>query len=259
MKRTLKLIPGLPRPKLLEAIHYYNRDGDTSRRSLAFYLLDMEKRGEHKAFTCSSIVQFAEENLEISAKEANSLLRIARALEDLPEIDNAFALGELSWSKVREITRVATAETEGKWLEFAKGKKVRQIEWAVSRAKRGDAPKGGDGLGTPRVMFRIQYIVPAELNELWQVALAKLMAEGGAGSTPLDAIKRMAEMAILKDPEGNVPGRKDRKEPIYTVVYHLSGGQLNGRQLSDGNLREPERRRGHGLGPGRRRPSSHSA
>jgi Holliday junction DNA helicase RuvB len=235
VKRTLKLIPGLPRKRLLEEIYYHLRDGDASRRSLAFYLLDMEKRGEQQAVGCSSVVQFAEESLGISSKEANALLRIARALEELPEIDRAFSLGELSWSKVREITRVATPETETKWLELAKGKKVREIEWAVSRAKRGEAPKG-NGLGTPRVLFRIQYLFPAELNELWQVALAKLMAECGKGSTPLDAIQRMAEMAILKDPEGNVPGRKDRKEPIYTVVYHLTGGHLTGGHLTGGHL-----------------------
>jgi Holliday junction DNA helicase RuvB len=235
VKRTLKLIAGLPRKRLLEEIHYHLRGGDVSRRGLAFYLLDMERRREHKAYGCSSVIQFSDEVLETAPKETRDLLRIARALEDLPEIDRAFGLGELSWSKVREITRVATAETEAKWLEFAKQKKVRAVEWAVSRSKRGEAPKGGgEGLGTPRVMFRIQYLLPPEINELWQVALAKLMGECGAGATPLDGIKRMAEMAILKDPEGNVPGRKDRREPIYTVVYHVSRENLPDQHASPG-------------------------
>ena len=43
MKRTLTLIPGLPRGKLLEKIHYHSRHGEVSKRALAFYLLDMTK------------------------------------------------------------------------------------------------------------------------------------------------------------------------------------------------------------------------
>jgi hypothetical protein len=107
--------------RLLEEIHYHLRGGDVSRRGLAFYLLDMERQREHKAYGCSSVIQFSDEVLETAPKETRDLLRIARALADLPEIDRAFGLGELSWSKVREITRVATAETEAKRLEFARG------------------------------------------------------------------------------------------------------------------------------------------
>jgi hypothetical protein len=31
----------------------------------------------------------------------------------------------------------------------------------------------------------------------------------------------MAELVIRKDPEGNVPGRRDRSEPVYSVIYHV--------------------------------------
>ena len=44
----------------------------------------------------------------------------------------------------------------------------------------------------------------------------------GEEATPADALTVMAEMVIQKDPEGNVPGWKDRKEPVYRVVYHAS-------------------------------------
>jgi len=58
--------------------------------------------------------------LQMSRKRACELLRMARALEDLPLIDGAFARGEISWSAVRELTRVAVGETEAEWLELAK-------------------------------------------------------------------------------------------------------------------------------------------
>ena len=43
---------------------------------------------------------------------ASERLRVARALRDLPWIRNAISRGKLSYSKVRELTRVVTAATD---------------------------------------------------------------------------------------------------------------------------------------------------
>src|SRR5688572_32368749 len=43
---------------------------------------------------------------------AREKVRVARALEKLPKISAAMERGNLSYSKVREITRVASAESE---------------------------------------------------------------------------------------------------------------------------------------------------
>lgn len=51
---------------------------------------------------------------------AREHLRVGRALEELPLIRAAFAAGEVSYSKVRAISRVATPETEGDLLEVAR-------------------------------------------------------------------------------------------------------------------------------------------
>ena len=48
------------------------------------------------------------------------------------------------------------------------------------------------------------------------------MEEHSEGATPTDALQAMAEIVMQKDPVGNVPGRKDRDTPIYTVVYHAT-------------------------------------
>ena len=46
------------------------------------------------------------------SEAAREKVRVARALEQLPEIADAFAKGEISYSKVRAMTRVATAANE---------------------------------------------------------------------------------------------------------------------------------------------------
>ena len=48
----------------------------------------------------------------LSKNTARHHVRVARALENLPRIAEAFAHGEISYSKVRAVTRVATPETE---------------------------------------------------------------------------------------------------------------------------------------------------
>ena len=47
-------------------------------------------------------------------------VRVANALVDLPKIRQSFSSGEISYSKVRAMTRVATAENEDYLLMIAK-------------------------------------------------------------------------------------------------------------------------------------------
>jgi len=53
--------------------------------------------------------------------EAQERLRVAEALERLPRMKAALGAGELVWPALRELTRVATPESEAQWLEVAAG------------------------------------------------------------------------------------------------------------------------------------------
>jgi hypothetical protein len=62
---------------------------------------------------------------------AREQVRSARALVGLPQISAAMARGELSFSKLRCLTRVARPETEGELLEFARVNTAAQLESLV--------------------------------------------------------------------------------------------------------------------------------
>jgi hypothetical protein len=94
--------------------------------------------------------QWAWEHLRKS--QARKLILLARRLEELPEIDAAFAAGEVPWTKVREIARVATRETERTWLQLARTGTSREVEEAVSRAKPGDEPHRGFQARPPKYL-----------------------------------------------------------------------------------------------------------
>src|SRR6266542_6860875 len=57
----------------------------------------------------------------ISDWKARRWIAAAHALEGLPQISEAFASGELGIDKVVELTRFATAETEGRLITWAQG------------------------------------------------------------------------------------------------------------------------------------------
>ncbi len=59
---------------------------------------------------------------------AREKVRVARALGNLPRIDAALMLGQVSYSKVRAMTRVGTADNELKLLELATSSTASQLE-----------------------------------------------------------------------------------------------------------------------------------
>jgi hypothetical protein len=60
-------------------------------------------------------------------------VRVAHCLEGLPLIDAAFAAGEISYSKVRAMTRVATPENEDFLLRIAQHGTASHVEKAVAK------------------------------------------------------------------------------------------------------------------------------
>ena len=87
-----------------------------------------------------SALDYLERELGYAPRSAQDRLRVARALGDLPELTAALAGGELPFSAVRELTRVATPATEAAWVTAATGKNLRQIEELVADHRPGDHP-----------------------------------------------------------------------------------------------------------------------
>lgn len=63
-------------------------------------------------------------------------VRVARALESLPQISAAFASGVVSYSKVRAMTRVATPENEDALLMIARHGTAMHVEQTVRAYRR---------------------------------------------------------------------------------------------------------------------------
>lgn len=58
----------------------------------------------------------------------------------MADLRQALENGEVSYSALRELTRVATANTQREWLDAVRGKNVRQVEDLVRTHQKGERP-----------------------------------------------------------------------------------------------------------------------
>ena len=69
---------------------------------------------------------------------ARERVRVAHALEALPRLAEVFARGELSYAKVRALTRIATPETEARLLAVGRAGTAAHVERIVRGWRRVD-------------------------------------------------------------------------------------------------------------------------
>lgn len=89
---------------------------------------------------CVSMIDYIERYLGYGIRSAQDRLKIALALDELPETATALESGALPFTAARALLRVVTPDTEKLWLAHCAGMSVHQIENAVSGHDRGGLP-----------------------------------------------------------------------------------------------------------------------
>ena len=155
-------------------------------------------------------------------------LQVARALDDLPLTRDRY-IGGLAYTRVHQITRIATRETEAEWIEFAEKTTLKRLRIEVSDAK-------GKGRKKPR---KDQYSLPAQRQRLpfdfspdefmvLMTALRKKVAELsqvlGREVTPKEALHQIAIEILETDPASIAAGRVEREGAVNTVLYRCCPG-----------------------------------
>src|SRR5262245_56962023 len=184
---------------------------------------------------------------------ARERVRVARALGTLPRLACALASGELSYAKVRALTRVATPETEEQLLAVGRAGTACHVErivrgWRrvdriaearearrqhVSRALHVYQEEDGmvtvRGRLTPEVGALLVQALAAARESLYQQARAKsgdVLAADVSAETPTmaqqqaDALALLAETALHHGLDPGAPGER------YQVVVHADAPVL---------------------------------
>jgi hypothetical protein len=135
-------------------------------------LLQALRTGAHRHLGFGTFAEYVERLFGYRPRATEEKLRVARALESLPETNRALRDGELSWSAARELTRVSTPDTEKAWLSSARWKTVRQLERLVSGRTAGDLPTDPVRPEARRLVLRFE--VSAETAATLREAVAQL-------------------------------------------------------------------------------------
>jgi hypothetical protein len=183
---------------------------------------------------------------------AREHVRVARALGTLPRLAQALARGELSYSKVRELTRVATPESEERLLAVARAGTAEHVERIVRGWRRVDRQAEAretarrhasralhvhqDEDGMVVLRGRLEPEVGALLIRAVAAARETLYPRGRAeaitppadpsGDPPTmaqqqaDALALLAETALHHTIHPGAPGER------YQVVVHVDAGVL---------------------------------
>ena len=89
--------------------------------------------GHHGAKSCAHWLAW---RTSLDPGAAREWVRVARALEHLPVLSEAMRKGEVSYSKARALTRIATPETDAELVELARAGTAAHIERIVRGCRR---------------------------------------------------------------------------------------------------------------------------
>ncbi len=132
---------------------------------------------------------------DLSMSAAREKVRVAHALKTLPAITTAFSSGELSYSKVRPLTRVAQAANEESLLAFALKTTASRVEERCRELRCGTTESVSEvnlaharrslrvHRDTERGMMTITVELPLETGELLEKALDRAR-DSTASQTP---------------------------------------------------------------------------
>ena len=207
-------------------------------------LVLIRKFDEEEGWNCGFLTcaQWLTWRIGLAPSAARERVRVARALGELPLMSEAMKRGELSYSKVRALTRVARPDTEKELVELGRAGTAAHIERVVRAWRRIDRSVEAaedelrdasshvtthvDGNG----MFVIRGRLAPEAGEVVAKALKaageKLYAEQqedrpSAGKVRADALALVAESAL----KGKLdPGSSGDR---YQVVVHVSEEELS--------------------------------
>jgi hypothetical protein len=171
-------------------------------------LLDARRAAVHLHLGFASFAEYIERLFGYSPRSTDERLRVAEALESLPELKAALRDGAIGWSAARELSRVAAPDTERAWLEVARDRTIRQIEELVAGHKPGDEPHD---LRDPSLhKHTLRFEVSAETFATFREAMAKLRRDAGG---PLDE-----DTALLLLARQTLGGPNDAGRASYQIA-----------------------------------------
>ncbi len=215
---------------------------------------EFDLRQGWKAYHFNNCAEWLNMKCGIAPGTAREKIRVANALFDLTATSLAFQKGDLSYSKARELTRIATPRDEKKLLEYAIPATALQVEnhcRELRNAQRDNSTADVNRLHEQRYLSRslhgdgsmtISVELPKESGDLvmkaLEIALQELdfdidtfSGEEGAAIDPREVESHLARQAdaLVQMAKGYLAGGKDKKSSTadhYQIMVHVDEDAL---------------------------------
>jgi hypothetical protein len=210
---------------------------------------EFDRRRGHEVWGMHSCWVWLAWRCALTPRAAQEHVRVARCLEELPKIRVAFSRGELTYSKVCALTRVACADNQDLLLEHARHATAAQLE-RICRAYRGVTLREAGRArelrhfsyswdpedGSLRFGGRLSGEEGALLLEALEAGFDAIRSNaegtnGPADENPsrADALVAVAEAALASD--GACSSGGDR----HQLIVHVDADTLTAERGADGN------------------------
>jgi hypothetical protein len=180
-----------------------------------------------RQYGMTNLTSYLEHVCGYAPRATNERERVARELLELPNLHVALSNG-MHWTKVRELTRVATRATEAAWLEAARDNNVREIENLVSGHRKGDSPTDP---AKPELACKAMWIeMTPEQYAMFRQTKAMLSDECGETLEDGMAIAIMARRAVepATGPAPMSPASRPAAQIAYTVCRNCEATTADG-------------------------------
>jgi hypothetical protein len=220
---------------------------------------EVDRRGGWAGSGCGSCAEWLAWRCALTARAAREHVRVARRLGELPLIHEAFARGELSYAKVRALTRVATGENEEELLSLARVLTAAQLERTVRAYRRvtvvearrqqeeaylsvfweEDGSLEIHGRLAPEDGALFMRALDAVRDALWEWERGSAEPRAARQASKAEALVALAEAALANPDAARPAGER------YQVVVHVDEAVLSadgegGCELDDGSALAPE-------------------
>ncbi|UUY03493.1 HNH endonuclease [Svornostia abyssi] len=186
---------------------------------------------------CTSCAAWVAWRCGVGPTAAREHVRVARRLHELPSVRAAFSRGELSYSKVRAITRVEDVEHEDELVELARNATAAQLERIV-RSYRSAVLAESDAARVLEQRFlalewqddgslRVRGRLPADQGALLMKAVELVAEQLRADACEEDAIPESASA------EAPVPARARHADALAVLADQALAAQQHGRTGGD--------------------------
>jgi uncharacterized protein DUF222/HNH endonuclease len=243
---------------------------DAATARLLAAIAEFDRRQGWADAGCVSCAEWLSFRVGITLVTAREKVRVARALGDLPCITAALARGRISYSKVRELTRIATPENEDELVELAlagTASHVQRIVRAYRRCEQAALPLAEcqregrylslrtDDDGMLVLEGRLPPEVGALLTRAMEAAEQTLRQRGrragdasaeasdsdvpgdaSAGARPANSTpgqRRADALGLVAERALAGAGKAERGEPCQ-IVLHVDAAVLSGQQAEGG-------------------------